>query len=208
MNTISKKAVIEFTAKMTRNAELIFSAPTFELEEGLVLIKRLTNKKQDKAKNEVFDIVFNEETVGELIPIPKEENNSIGQGSCRVILYDHAFAYGSTKQVLTKFIASENSLLKIINLDIVNMESCDYFDFNTVINYCLFFQTLYSCSENISPQIVENIKWEIEFLLEEDDHSTIYDQLENVKTGLSLAIKYDLVIWYSEQLECYQLSID
>jgi len=208
MEENSKKPVIEFTAKMTRNAELIFSVPTFELEEGLVLIKRCTNKKQDKAKNVVFDIIFNRESIGVLAPISQEANNSMGLGLCRVILYDHVFAYDSTVQVLTKLIASENALLKIVNLDNVNMDLSDYFDFYEVINYCPFLQTIYSCSENISPQIVENIKWEIEFLLEEDDHSTIYDQLENVKTGLSLAIKYDLVIWYSEQLECYQLSID
>ena len=43
MEELKNKIVIEFTAKITRNAELIFSTPTFELEKGLVL--RRTNRK-------------------------------------------------------------------------------------------------------------------------------------------------------------------
>lgn len=67
---------------------------------------------------------------------------------------------------------------------------------------------IYNCAQTISPQIIKDIKKEIEFLMMWQHQWPIHDQLESVKTGLSLAIKYDLVTWYSELLEGYQMNVD
>lgn len=139
MSTKKRKAVIEFTAKMTKNAEVIFNAPNFELEEGLVLIKRSTNKKQDKVKKVVFDIVFGGKKVGMLLPIPKEENNSIGLGACRVRLYDHVFGYSELEQTLANLITSKNYVLEIVTLDEVNMILMIFMKLLIMVLFCVQF---------------------------------------------------------------------
>jgi hypothetical protein len=116
MSTKKRKEVIEFTAKMTRNAELIFSIPTFELEEGLVL--KRTNRKRKKiiGYETCYNIFFNEHIIGVLNAIPTDTEGMKVKSMCNIRFNESIYENDEFEKVLKRLIDNEFPLIEIIEI--------------------------------------------------------------------------------------------
>jgi len=112
MEKNSNEAVIEFTAKLTRNTEVIFSSPTFELEKGLVL--KRTNRKRKKiiGYETCYNIIFKGQELGVLNAKFSNPSESI----CNIQFNNSIYPNPCFDVVFNRIVGNKFSLFEIIEL--------------------------------------------------------------------------------------------